>query len=319
MGPGNRPLDLEWLEDFLSLAECGNFSRAAEARRIAQPAFSRHIRALEEWVGVDLFDRSAHPTALTAAGKRLQPLLEDILASLQAARIKAQIAHDAAASSLRFAATHVLSLTYFPAWLSRLDEQLNLGSIQTISDSAQACEDFMLQRRMQFLLCYGHANGVGRLDEAGYPMLRLAQDVLMPVCAADENGAPKYSLDGAHPPPLLTYSEGSGLGRILRAELREWFGAPSDTLHHINAPVAFTAHHALLLKAMALAGRGVAWIPASLMASELAQGTLVMAADEAMHVPVDIRLYRQPVDMAESAEKVWRLASLSLDSTGANR
>ena len=39
MGPGNRPLDMNWLEDFLSLAETGGFSRAAEARAIAQPAF----------------------------------------------------------------------------------------------------------------------------------------------------------------------------------------------------------------------------------------------------------------------------------------
>jgi len=70
MGPGNRPLDMEWLEDFLALAESGNFSRAAQARAIAQPAFSRHIRSLEEWVGVDLFDRSAHPAGLTAAGQR---------------------------------------------------------------------------------------------------------------------------------------------------------------------------------------------------------------------------------------------------------
>ena len=56
MGPGNRPLDLDWLEDFLALAESGNFSRAAKARNIAQPAFSRHIKSLEEWVGVDLFE-----------------------------------------------------------------------------------------------------------------------------------------------------------------------------------------------------------------------------------------------------------------------
>ena len=49
MGPDNRSLDLDWLEDFVALAETGNFSRAAEARAIAQPAFSRHIRSLEEW------------------------------------------------------------------------------------------------------------------------------------------------------------------------------------------------------------------------------------------------------------------------------
>ena len=80
MGPDNRPLDLEWIEDFLALAETGNFSRAAEARVIAQPAFSRHIRSLEEWVGVDLIDRGAHPVGLTDAGRRFLPLARDVLA-----------------------------------------------------------------------------------------------------------------------------------------------------------------------------------------------------------------------------------------------
>lgn len=168
MGPGNRPLDLEWLEDFLALAETGNFSRAAEARAIAQPAFSRHIRALEDWVGVELFDRSAHPAALTAAGQRFLPLLETILANLEAARIKARAAHDLAAASLRFAATHVLSLTFFPRWLVGMEARLRLGPIQTMSDSSQACEDLMLQRRVQFVLCHGHEGVPGRLDEAQY-------------------------------------------------------------------------------------------------------------------------------------------------------
>jgi LysR family transcriptional regulator, hypochlorite-specific transcription factor HypT len=51
-----------WLGDFLTLAAIGNFSRAADARHMPQPAFSRRIMALEEWLGVDLFDRgSKHP------------------------------------------------------------------------------------------------------------------------------------------------------------------------------------------------------------------------------------------------------------------
>jgi len=45
IGPVNRPLDLEWLEDFLALADTGNFSRG-ESPGIAQPAFRRHIRAM---------------------------------------------------------------------------------------------------------------------------------------------------------------------------------------------------------------------------------------------------------------------------------
>ena len=43
-------MELIWLEDYLALAETLNFSKAAEARHVTQPAFSRRIRALEDWV-----------------------------------------------------------------------------------------------------------------------------------------------------------------------------------------------------------------------------------------------------------------------------
>jgi len=309
MGPGNRPLDLEWLEDFLALADSGSFSRAAEARAIAQPAFSRHIRGLEDWVGVELFDRSAHPAALTAAGKRFLPLLEDVLASLEAARIKARAAHEQAAASLRFAATHVLSLTFFPRWLGGVESRLQVGPIQMVSDSSQACEDLMLQRRVQFLLCHGHPEVPGRLDEAQYPVLRLSDDVLMPVVAADAHGQPRHAIGNAGAPlPVLAYSEASGLGRIMRARMRGAFGeAPSPALPNVH--VVFTAHHAVLLKTMALEGRGVAWLPRSLIAEELQRGQLVEAGSADWQVPVKIRLYRQRAEMAAAAEALWALAS----------
>jgi len=303
MGPGNRPLDLEWLEDFLALAETGNFSRAAQARAIAQPAFSRHIRALEEWVGVDLFDRSAHPTALTAAGKRFQPLLQEVLSGLEAARIKAKAAHDLAAASLSFAATHVLSLTFFPRWLGSIEARLTLGPIQTISDSSLACEDLMLQRRVQFVLCHGHADAPGRLDDAQYPMQRLSDDVLLPVAAPDADGAPLHLLGTGQAPSVLAYSEASGLGRIMRSIQDSEFGKDFAA----SLSVVFTAHHAALLRTMALEGRGLAWLPMSLVADDLRNDTLVDAGAGAWRVPVDIRLYRQTAHMAPVAEALWAL------------
>ena len=50
-----KTMNLSWLEDFLALAASGNFSRAAQERHMTQPAFSRRIRALEEWLGATLF------------------------------------------------------------------------------------------------------------------------------------------------------------------------------------------------------------------------------------------------------------------------
>lgn len=310
MGPDNRPLDLEWLEDFLALAEHGNFSRAAQARAIAQPAFSRHIRGLEDWVGVALFDRTAHPAALTAAGQRFQPLLAALLADLQAARIKALAAHELAAISLRLAATNVLSLTFFPRWLAGLELQLRLGPIQTMSDSLHACEDLMLQRRVQFVLCHGHADAPGRLDDLNYPCLTLGRDTLVPVClpASNTPGAPPmYRLDHDDAVPILAYGEASGLGRILQTCLRSRLPDAAAQARPDGMHIVFTAQYAVLLKTMAQEGRGVAWLPESLITDDLAAGRLVPAAASDWYAPVEIRLYRQPVDMTETAESLWRL------------
>jgi len=300
MGPGNRPLDLEWLEDFLALADSGNFSRAARVRAIAQPAFSRHIKSLEEWVGVDLFDRSAQPVSLTEAGKRFHPSVDDVLQRLEISRLKARAAHEQEAMSLRFAATHVLSLSFFPNWLSSIEAKLRLGSIQIMSDNLVACEELMLQGRIQFLLCHGHASVASRLDDVQYTFARVSDDVLLPVTAPGLSGQPQHWIDESaqEPVPVLAYGQDSGLGRIMRSLMPK-------ALEEAPFTTDFTAHHAVLLKTMALEGRGVAWLPQSLIKAELASGLLVPAGSVQWHIPVDIRLYRQRAALSAPAEALW--------------
>ena len=303
MGPDNRSLDLDWLEDFVALAESGNFSRAAEARAIAQPAFSRHIRSLEEWVGVDLIDRGSHPVELNDAGRTLLPFVRDTLAGLQAARIKARLAQDQSAASLRFAVTHALSITFFPRWLGALETNLQHGPVQTLSDHSRACEDLMIQRRVQFVLCYGHSDVPGRLDEGRYPVVCLGNDVVLPVASPGKSGQPLFELERGDLVPVLDYGDASGLGRILRALSAKGPQPRSDVT------VVFTAHNAFLLKTMALAGRGIAWLPESLVTEELASGRLIPAGPAALRVPLEIRLYRQNAVMAPTAEAVWALVA----------
>jgi DNA-binding transcriptional LysR family regulator len=45
-----------------------NFTRAAEQLHVAHQALSQQVRAVEEMLGVELFDRSARPVKLTPAG-----------------------------------------------------------------------------------------------------------------------------------------------------------------------------------------------------------------------------------------------------------
>ena len=65
-------MELNWINDFLALAEHRNFSRAADARNVTQPAFSRRIRLLEDWVGTPLVLRSPHGAELNASGEYLR-------------------------------------------------------------------------------------------------------------------------------------------------------------------------------------------------------------------------------------------------------
>ena len=82
------------IDAFLALAEQRNFTRAATVCHLSQPAFSALIRALEDALGLRLFDRSTRHVDLTSEGKNFCEA---------ARRIRAEI--DRALASMHDAAT----------------------------------------------------------------------------------------------------------------------------------------------------------------------------------------------------------------------
>ena len=63
------PVQIEHLQEFVSLCGTCNFTEIAARLNMTQPGLSRHIRQLEREVGVPLFDRSATGARLTASGE----------------------------------------------------------------------------------------------------------------------------------------------------------------------------------------------------------------------------------------------------------
>ena len=57
----------------------------------------------------------------------------------------------------------------------------------------------------------------------------------------------------------------------------------------------------------ALAGRGVAWLPESLIAEQIRTRELVPAGGDGWLVPLEVRLYRQNAEMTPTAEALWRV------------
>ena len=298
-------LNLSWLDDFMALAATGNFSRAADERHMTQPAFSRRIRALEEWLGTDLFDRSSQPARLTEAGHWFRKVAQDLQANVARVPGEARAIAEASATTLRFAATHALSFTFMPRWLQALESHTSLGPVQLVSDVQQRCEALLLQSQVQFMLAHGHERVKGPLEEAGCLSIVVGSDQLIPVSAADAKGHPLHRLptDGDDPAvQLLDYSTESGLGRVLR-ELK------GPALERLRVRNVLTAHLASVLRTMALDGRGLAWLPQLLVADDLASGRLVVAAPDEWRIQLEIRLHRDRAGLGRAAEAFWIAAS----------
>ena len=64
-------MELRTLRYFVHVAEARSFSKASVFLRVAQPALSRHIRKLEDEIGMPLFVRAGHHLELTEAGSLL--------------------------------------------------------------------------------------------------------------------------------------------------------------------------------------------------------------------------------------------------------
>jgi DNA-binding transcriptional LysR family regulator len=83
-------LQLRHVRTFLSVAEHAHFSRAAEQLGIPQPTASRHVRELEQQLGVTLFTRTSRSTTLTDAGSALLEPARALLASAERLQLAAE-------------------------------------------------------------------------------------------------------------------------------------------------------------------------------------------------------------------------------------
>ncbi|MFF7709658.1 LysR family transcriptional regulator [Pseudomonas sp. NPDC007930] len=286
-------MELVWLEDFVALAEHGGFIRAAQARHVTQPAFSRRIRALEQWMGVALFVRTAQGATLTPAGAHVLLSIQDAATRLYRIRDEAREVAGAAAKSLRFAATHSLSFTFFPRWIREAGKGAPIQAVQLQSDSMAECERMLSHGKVQFLLCHRHPQVPPLLPAGHYISKAVGSDTLIPLMGAGLAFTGELSTL-----PYLAYTKASGLGRIVAHHLK---GNPQ-----FNAlQPSFSSHLAAVLTSIALENKGVAWLPQSLTEQECADQRLVRALDEGWDIPLQVHLTRPVAPLTPFAEAFW--------------
>lgn len=300
-------METKWLEDFVSLAETRSFSRSAQLRHVTQPAFSRRIQALEAWAGTDLVDRSSYPTRLTAAGDTLYDQSLEMLRALQSTRAMLRGHTSAGQDVIEFAVPHTLAFTFFPAWVSTLRE--NFGPIKSrlIAQNVHDAVLRLVEGSCDLLIAYHHSSQPFQLDADRYEMVSLGQEVIAPYVKPDAIGAPLFKLPGraGHPLPYLGYAPGAYLGMVVDLILKQ-----SNTAIHLDR--VYETDMSEGLKAMALEGHGIAFLPYSAVKKDLRAKRLVSAIPPDMvglNMTMDLRAYREKPSGKEAkkgaAQALW--------------
>ena len=282
-------MDTKWLEDFVSLAGTRSFSRSAQLRHVTQPAFSRRIQALEAWAGVDLVDRSIFPTRLTPAGETFLAQAQEMLAALQATRNLMRTHQTSGGDMVDFALPHTLAFAFFPQWLLELRRSLPKLKTRLIALNVHDAVLRLTEGHCDLLLAYDHPSQPLQLSPERYEMLALGQDTLAPFARADAEGRPQWRLPGSAKAllPFLSYAPGAYMSRLVEHILR---GAPQPA--HLD--VVYETDMAEGLKAMALEGHGLAFLPASSVKKEVQAKRLAPAGEPgAWETTMEVRLVRE--------------------------
>ena len=307
-------MDTKWLEDFVSLAETRSFSRSALLRHVTQPAFSRRIQALEAWAGTDLIDRSSYPTRLTPAGEALYDQSIEMLRGLQSTRAMLR-GHTAAGQDVvEFAVPHTLAFTFFPAWVSSLNEKFDPLKSRLMALNVHDAVLYLVEGRCDLLIAYHHDSQPFQLDPDRYEMLTLGQEVLAPFVKPAPDGSPLYALPGqlSQPLPYLAYAPGAYLGRLVDLLLKQ----ASSAMHFERI---YETDMAEGLKAMALEGHGIAFLPLSAVKKEVRAKKLV-SPGAGFEMPMDVRIYRErPSGKASTkslAQALWHYLQTQTERQG---
>jgi len=191
-------LEITWLEDLIELDATRNFSLAATARNITQPAFSRRIKALENWIGTQLIDRSTFPVKLTPAGEVVLENARTLSQDMYRLRDECRDLFSPTADTLSISALHSIALSIYPNYAYDCIESLTLG-------------------RSELAICYSHILGPQYLNSDQFETMTLMQDPLVLVASpqvADRLGQALDTQKNGETLPLVSYSPGCFLGKM---------------------------------------------------------------------------------------------------------
>ena len=299
---------LDTLRVFAVAARHLSFTKAADELHLTQSAISHRVRALEEELGVLLFNRLTRKLTLTSAGRALAQRVERAVSDI--ARAIDGLDEDSEGPRLSVTTLPSVASRWLVPRLPRFHELHPAIELQVIADPAPL--DLRSER-------IDAAIRFGRGAYPGYAVTMLMPDSVFPVCSPRliANRGPARTAEELFDLPLLhdSSTEGDGSG----SDWRSWLAHIGRNDLSCASGQRFSDAR-LLIDAAAL-GLGVALARASLVTDLLADGILICPLQ--LSAPTAFAYYLLALPEAAGSAKImafraWLQAEAAATVTGAD-
>ena len=241
-------LNLRDIRAFVTVANAGNFTRAAVRLHLSQPALTVQIRRLEETVGARLFDRNSRTVALTQTGRELLPLLQRSLDDMERVLRDARALGEGSSGTVRLACLPTFAASALPDLIQMFRKRVPQAQFQ-IRDVVASTVNALVRNEEADIGLTG-----GDTFDAALEVLVEGADRLVVVCPKDHALARKrrVSVSDVAASPLVLTAQGTSVRSVVDAALEQAGCAPD---------IACEPTYMMTAVAMVRGGLGVTILP----------------------------------------------------------
>lgn len=255
-------MNLHYYEHFYEVAKAGNMTKAAEALYITQPALSKSISNLEEYLGYQLFIRTPKGVELTREGRILYESVNEVYDILQEATDKIINMRQENANVVRVASVDDLFYFFLIPHLQVFYNKYPNITINAMMEGSGKIIEYILENKCDF----GLVNRNTQHPELKYTRL---MDINMAFVVGEKYkflaDTSPHSIQDIKDYPFLMLSE--------KGHMRELFDRFARK-HKVNIVPRFVTANLLLLSKLAQENFGIALIPENLAQPYVDKGEL---------------------------------------------
>jgi DNA-binding transcriptional LysR family regulator len=267
----------------LTVARLGSFTKAAQELELSQPALSRQVQGLEKTLGIKIFERIGRVMRLTSAGEELINRAGPLMEELSRVSSNLSAANGTTAGRIRLGASESVAVNSLPGILRPYLAANRRVNLRLVCRTSERLPELVASGDLDVAVC------AVEQEPAGLAIRRLWDEELVLVLPINHPSRSR-SIASYQGEDFVLLPSSTVTRRVLDAALRE---------HGVELKVVLEHDSPEVIKAMVLAGLGLAILPEPTVRKETRRGEL------AAWPLSDLKVTRSIVAITDPRRQPW--------------